>query len=297
VSLLEILVVLLLLSVIGGAIGTTLSKQQRYYRQAAERLSSRESVRDAMEVLSTDIRGMSVADTVRLRADSAIEFFANIGSSVVCQINGNEVGLAPAHSLANSLSAFLIAPDTGDLAVFYAHPGGDGEEWEPHRIVSFVPSPLASSCPPASRMSQQSEIGAGGTGFVVTIATSSGGAVKAGAPVRFVRRVRYSLYRASDGNWYLGYRRCNAVGSACGGIQPVSGAYRPYSLDPLVSGLLFEYFDAAGQRLGSTASALSLARVDITARSEGGQQPLVGQGPKKISDSATVSIAIRNGPR
>lgn len=286
-----------LAGLVGSVIAITLIRQQRFYRGAAELHYVRENVRDAMEVLSTDIRGMSVADTVRLRADSAIEFFANIGSSVVCQIKGNELGLPSAHSSANSLSGFLVTPDTGDLAVVYGSSESEGAEWERHGVLGFVSRPLAASCPTSTGMSRQSEIDAAGTGFVVTIAPPPRPGIKAGSPVWFLRRVRYSLYRASDGNWYLGYRRCNAVGvSGCDAIQPVSGAYRAYSSNPLTSGLIFEYFDASGQKLEPTASSLSLARVDITARSESPQQHWAGQQPK-ISDSATVSIAIRNGAR
>jgi len=40
--------------------------------------------------IPTDIRGLSSADTVRLMADSAIELFASIGSSVVCQTVGRQ---------------------------------------------------------------------------------------------------------------------------------------------------------------------------------------------------------------
>ena len=298
VSLLEIMVVLLLLGVIGGAIGTTLTRQQGFYRGTAERLWSRESVRDAMEVLSADIRGMSVADTVRLRADSAIEFFATIGSSVVCQTVGNDVGLASHHSSGNSLSAFHVVPDTGDLAVFYMQSASGAMDWEQHRISGFTSRSLASSCPQSSGLSSQSEFDAAARGFVVTLASPFRGVVRAGAPIRFLRRARYSLYRASDGDWYLGYRRCNAIGaSSCGLIQPVSGSYRAYSPDPRTSGLLFEYFDATGQRLAALDSPLGLARVDITARSDGTAQTTPGARGNAISDSATLSVAIRNGGR
>lgn len=298
VSLPEVVVVMVLAGLVGSLIALTLMRQQRFFGRATELHSVRENVRDAIEVLSTDIRGMSVADTVRLRADSAIEFFATIGTSVVCQISGSEVGLPAANPSRNSLSAFLVEPDTGDLAVFYGRSKSGGEEWEQHRIVDFVTRALASSCPAASRMSEQSEVDAAGTGFVVTIGTPLRGEVKAGSPVRFVRRARYSLYRASDSDWYLGYRRCTAIGaSACGVIQPVSGGYRAYTSDRLATGLLFEYFDANGQRLPPDASPLALARVDITARSESGQQASVSDAAHKISDSATVSVAIRSPVR
>jgi type II secretory pathway pseudopilin PulG len=291
-SLVELVAVIALAGLVGGTIVTTITRQQRFYRNAAETLYARESVRDAIAVLSTDIRLASVADTIRPLADSAIEFFATIGASVVCQTVGNEVGLAPAHAAGNSLSGFLIEPDTGDLVLFRTDSAGAGEHWERYRISSFTSRSLASSCTAASRFSRNSDFAAGVTGFVVTLTTALRGDVKPGAPVRFIRRARYGLYHASDGGWYLGYRRCNAVGpSACGVVQPVSGPYRGYSPDPAATGLLFEYFDVLGRRLDAAASPLALARVDVTARTESLSS---GSRSEKISDSAKTSVAIRN---
>jgi hypothetical protein len=292
-------VVIALAGLVGGTIVGTINRQQRFYRGASELLYVRESVRDAMEVLSTDIRRTSVADTVRLAADSAIEFFATIGASVVCQIVGNDVGLPAAHSSGNSLSAFRDQPDTGDLALFHIQRAGGNERWEQHRISGFTPQSLGSSCPPSSRFSQQSDLDVGAKGFVVTLTTPLGGDVKPGSVVRFIRRARYSLYRASGGDWYLGYRRCNAIGaSVCGAVQPISGSYRAHSRDSRVTGLLFEYFDGAGQVLDLSAVPLALARVDVTARSESENQ-LPGGSPiaPRIADSATISIAVRRPPQ
>ncbi|HEX9218918.1 MAG TPA: hypothetical protein VF858_00385, partial [Gemmatimonadaceae bacterium] len=116
-----------------------------------------------------------------------------------------------------------------------------------------------------------------------------------GVPIRFVRRGRYSLYRASDGDWYLGYRRCNALGpSVCGAIQPLSGPYRGYSSNRDATGLLFEYFDSQGERLSAGSPGLELARVDITARAQSRHQVLVEQRAVIPADSGAVSIAIRN---
>jgi type II secretory pathway pseudopilin PulG len=295
-SLAELLVVIALAGLVGGAVVTTITRQQRFFRGASELLHVREGVRDAMEVLSTDLRGTSVADTIRLAADSAIEFFATIGASVVCQIAGSSIGLPVAHSSGNSLSAFLTEPDTGDLVLFHLDSAGANERWERHRISGFGQRSLASSCPPDSRLSEQSDLDAGAKGFVVALITPLSGDVKPGAVARFIRRARYSLYRASDGDWYLGYRRCNAIGPpACGVVQPVSGPYRAYNRDPRATGLLFEYFDAAGCALDAAAAPLALARVDITARSESNHQ-LPDRAPfaRRIADSATVSVAIGN---
>jgi prepilin-type N-terminal cleavage/methylation domain-containing protein len=297
-SLAELVVALAIAGVVSIVIIGTLTRQQRFYRGAEQLRDVRESVRDAMEVLSTDIRGMSVGDTIRLRADSALEFFASIGSSVVCQSAGNEVGFPSQHSTGNSLTALQAMPDSGDLAVFYTHLINGAPDWEQHRISGFASRSLPSSCPQSSGLSTQSEIDAGRTGFLVTLADPLRGEIKAGAPVRFLRRARYSLYRAGDGDWYLGYRRCNALGpSSCGAIQPVSGSYRAYSGEPRASGLLFEYFDATGRRLSASDSPLALARVDITARSEVAAQTTSSIGRKTVADSATLSVAIRNGVR
>lgn len=298
VSLAELVVVVALAGLVGGAVAVTINRQQLFYRGASELHYAREGVRDAMEVMSTDIRAMSVSDTIGLRADSAIEFFAGIGSSVVCQSVGNEIGLPARHSKANSLSAYLVEPDTGDIAAFYTRSAEGGEEWERHRIAGFSSRSLASSCPPSSGFSAQPDLDAAMTGFVLTLGDPLPDGIKAGVPVRFLRRARYSLYRASDGHWYLGYRRCNPVGaSACGPIQPLSGPYRAYSPDAQATGLDFEYFDAHGQPLGSSDSPIMLARVDITARSEGLQRMATSGQAGGTSESATISVAVRNRAR
>ena len=57
---------------------------------------------------------------------------------------------------------------------------------------------------------------------------------------------------------------------------------------------MFEYFDAFGHALDVAAAPVSLARVDVTARSESGYLlPAGGPFARTIADSATVSVAIR----
>ena len=261
-TLIELAVVLVILGVVGSAIGLTLLRQQRFYRGATELLYAREGVRDAIELLSTDIRGMATTDTVRLLADSAIEMFASIGSSVVCQISGADIGLPrAAPSPGNTLTAFVTQPDTGDLALFYRDSVEAGSQWERHRIAGFSSRSLAATCPVSTGFTQKPRTQPGQRGSSLRSHHSFDERRQArGAPVRFIRRARYSLYHASDGGWYLGYRRCNAIGpSACGVVQPVSGPYRGYSPDPAATGLLFEYFDRAwGRRLCPGAPPLPL---------------------------------------
>jgi prepilin-type N-terminal cleavage/methylation domain-containing protein len=295
-TLIELTVVLVILGVVGGAIGLTLMRQQRFYRGTTELLYAREGVRDALELLSTDIRGMAAADTARLLADSAIELFVSIGSSVVCQVAGAEVGLpGAAPPPGNTLTAFAAQPDTGDLALFYRDSIEAGSQWERHRIVGFASRSLAATCPVSTGLARAEDLSPGQTGFLVTLSTPASSHVVRGAPVRFIRRGRYSLYRAGDGDSYLGYRRCNAIGpSACGSIQPLSGPYHAYSRNPGATGLLFEYFDVLGAPLTAGASPLTVARVDITARAESRQRLMIEGRAWTPSDSATLAIGVRN---
>jgi type II secretory pathway pseudopilin PulG len=293
--LIELTVVLAIVGILGSAIGMTLIRQQRFYRSASELLYARASVRDAIELLATDVRGTALADTVRVLADSAIEMFVNIGVSVVCEReDAFEIGLPAAVSpRGNTLTSLLTPPDTGDLALFYRDSVEGGSHWERHRISGFTRSSGA-SCPVASPF-RPSEEATSGKGFVVTLSSPLSGHVTLGAPVRFIRRGRYSLYRAGDAEWYLGYRRCNAVGeSVCGAIQPSSGPYRGYSTDAQSTGLRFEYFDAAGSRLEANGSALKLARVVVTARTESRHRLMIEGRVRTPSDSGTLSIAVRN---
>jgi len=295
-TLIELAVVLVILGVVGSAIGLTLLRQQRFYRGAAELLYAREGVRDAIELLSTDIRGMSTADTAGLLADSAVELFASIGSSVVCQVAGTEIGLPSAVPFpGNTLTAFVTQPDTGDIVLFYRDSVEGGSQWERHRIAGFTARSLAASCPASTGFTPPQDADAGTNGFLITLSTPLSSHFGRGAPVRFIRRGRYSLYHSTDGEWYLGYRRCNAVGSSvCGAIQPLSGPYRAYSSNPGSTGLLFEFFDELGGRLGAGSSPLTLARIDITARAESRHRLTVEGRTVMPADSATVSVAVRN---
>jgi prepilin-type N-terminal cleavage/methylation domain-containing protein len=287
-GLIELIAVIAILGLVAGMVGSTIVSQQQFHRRAAAVLGARQGVRDAMEVLSTDIRGASLEDTVRVMADSALELFAGIGVSVACgSLSGNSITLAAESPTANTLTSFLLNPDTGDIALIYRRDSVDGDpgRWERHRIAAVT-----------TRLGDRDCLtgGAAREGFVLTVQSPIERAVEPGTPVRFARRGRFSLYRSSDGKWYLGYRRCNAIGvSACGAIQPISGPYRRYDADKARTGFLFEYYDSSDALLTSTASPLAIARVDISARAES-DGPRHGSSDGALPEFASASIAIRN---
>ena len=293
-SLLEITVVLAIVGILGSTVGLLLMRQQRFYRGTSELIATRQSVRDAIDVLTTDIRGMSVADTARLLADSAMEFFSTVGSSVVCgRVAPSEIALPPTSQLGSAVTSFATQPDTGDLVVFYGDSVPARSRWYKYRIVAFNRQAASTTCPVSSGFTSDADVAGGAQAYAVFLDAPLTPAVRPGSPVRFIRRGRYSLYRASDGEWYLGYRRCNAIGpSACGSVQPLSGPYQSYSPDARQSGLVFGYFDRDGA--DSRSAPLSLARVDVRARAASRQSLLV-EGRRWVpGDSALASVAVRN---
>lgn len=291
-SLIEIGVVIGLAAIVCGAISTTLTSQQRWYRLTSESLDVRRSVRDAGVILTEEIRVANARDTIRLMADSALEFFSALGTSIACgTVNSFDVALAPTNASALAFTSWLAVPDTGDLALIYrAAPGAPGV-WERFRIRVVSTRAAAAVCPVSGGFTGT---GSSSSSYVLTLSPSPS-PVSSGAPLRFIRRGRYSLYKSSDGKSYLGYRRCNAIGiSSCGTIQPLSGYYRAYSSDPERTGILFRYLDGAGTQLTPGSDPLRVARIEVVARALSPTSIAIGGSQKTAGDSAIVSAALRN---
>jgi hypothetical protein len=272
---------------------STLARQQRFHASAAEILDARAQMRDATGILTADIRAAAVDLGVPAMRDSAIELFTVIASSIVCTTASSQsFGLPPvAPDPGVSLTSMLAMPDTGDLALLYT------TGWETHRITSFSTRSMSTACPATTPYAGPADAVSGNPAYAVAIASPVIGSLNSGAPIVFVRRARYSLYRSSDSRWYLGYRRCSPLAaSSCGAVQPVSGPYDPYQGG--APGLLFRYFDGAGLELGPSSDGRSLARVDVTLRGRSARKAgLSGDAGSAWQDSVVVSIAMRNRSR
>lgn len=300
-TLIELLLATALAGAVAALIGSTLVRQQRFHISAAEMLEVRGHLRDAAGVLAADIRGAAVSHHgLPVMTDSAIEMFTTIATSVACDAPaGTSIGMPP-KTLAsgNTLTSILLQPDSGDLAIIYGIPGGEADSgrWETVPVSTFSSRSLAAACPASTGFASVSDEAAGATGFTATFASAPSTAVRKGAPVHFLRRARWSLYRSSDNRWYLGYRRCNAVGPpVCSAIQPVSGPYRSYSESGAASGLSFRYYDASGTEVRDGASSTAVARVDIVLRGETGRAvALAGDARAAYRDSVVVTVSPRN---
>jgi prepilin-type N-terminal cleavage/methylation domain-containing protein len=274
-TLLELIVATVIAGIVAASLLMTFRRQERFYGSATEMMGVRSQLRDAADVLITDIRGATVSRYgFPLMTDTAVEMFASIGTSVVCSPPSGRTLYLSKSAL---LTSFLASPDTGDIALLFA----DSTRWIESRITSFAVRSLAPTC-----------------GYTVTLPIAVDSAIHQGSPIHFVRRGRYSIYRSSDGEWYLGYRRCNALGqSVCATIQPVSGPYLPYSKNG-ASGLGFRYFDQNGAELVDAAMSSRVARVDVVVRGET-RRPiaLAGDAVRRYRDSVVISISPRNRVR
>lgn len=163
--------------------------------------------------------------------DTALEFRAAIATSVVCDTGNGAAVLAPVRD-APRLTSVLARPAVGDTAWVLAHDGAS-ESWGANRLTGVADTlgtctleggyPFGTSTSPA---------------LALRIADPL---PPPGAVVRITRPWRYSVYRASDGAWYLGAKEWNPALGRFNTIQPVGG---PIASGP--SGLRFSYRDSAG---------------------------------------------------
>jgi len=299
-SLVELIVAIAASAVLGAGVVGILVRQQKFFRAATEMLGVRAQVRDGIDILVSDIRSAAVGSFgIPLMTDSAIELYSVTGTSVICRTPVGPVVSLPPSLLAsgNTLTSFVARPDDGDLAMIYATDSADAGRWETFRIASFTGESVSSACPPTGGFTSTGDLAANGSAFQLTIREAPSGDVGKGSPVRFVRRARYSLYRSGDGKWYLGYRRCDPGGeSGCDAVQPVSGPYMPYVAGAgAPSGIGFRYYDAQGLELSGGSSGSSVARIDITVRSQSASAlKLAGDAVTRYKDSAVVSVSPRN---
>jgi prepilin-type N-terminal cleavage/methylation domain-containing protein len=304
-TLIELIVATALAAIVGATLMITLRRQERFYSSATEMMQLRSQLRDAADVLVADIRGAAVSRYgLLLMTDTALELFTTLGTSVLCATpSGRTLFLPPATlSSGAGLTSLLASPDTGDLALVLSLPGGktDSARWTESRISAFASRSLSNSCPATTGFTSALDAAAGRTGYALTLSAALPPEVRKGAPIRFVRRARYSLYRSSDGAWYLGYRRCNAIGkSVCATIQPVSGPYLAYSRGGTnSSGLAFRYFDTNGNELFDAALSPALAKIDVVLRGETSRAvSLAGDARQRYRDSSVVTVSPRNRVR
>lgn len=285
----ELLLVIVLIGIVGGAILRTVVRQQRYYNGVNEILATRSAVRDLANILPVDLRGISTpGGDITAITDSSIDFRIPTGSAVVCAINATRTQIVvPRTNLASrsGITAWLTAPVINDQIFVYqgATPGGS-DSWTAATITA---APVTLTCTAGTGLTAAGAETASGIAWTVNPALPATTTI--GAVVRVVRRAHYSLYRSTDGQWYLGYYECPA--GVCGATETVAGPFLPYAAST-ASGIRFTYYDSLGV---VTTNPAQVARIDVAARART-RVPVAVAGNSSAfrEESLTVTVALRN---
>ena len=290
----ETLVVLVLLAIVGGSLMNVMGKQQRFYAGTGDLIELRTQLRQAEAVLGNDLRGISsvgstAGSDIVTMTDSSIEFNYTIGASVVCKAPSSATIIIPttgALTNGNTLTSWISKPANGDTAYIFdegvSTTLSSDDSWKPYTIVSL----------PMSSGSCDGGFNAPSAG-TLTLATPVSTTILNGAPIRFVRRAHYSLYKStSDTLWYLGY--CTPSCSSLNPINPIAGPFQAYQASTASdsSGIRFTYYDSTG---AVTAVPTQVARINIVLRGETKKYlNVTGMARGVYHDSLSMNIALRN---
>ena len=310
-TLVELLITIVLLGLVMGTLMTVILRQQRFYHAASEIIDTRSQVRQAADLLPTDLRGASTATgtvagvvVADLYADGmnphSLSYRSSFGSAVSCVINaGRTQIIMPPLALASgtTLTSWLHAPVAGDSVFVFDDEGtmGGPGVWVPREIAAVTL--LTDGCPASTGFTDVAD--AGKDAWMLTLTAALPATVPTGNgvgnPVRFFQPVTYELYQETDERWYLGYGDCRVGRSpVCTDLEPVSGPYLPPSDDPAVSGVTFEYLDGAG---APAFLPQDVATIRMTFRGETRSTvnvPGTTTTDGHYRDAMTVMVAVRN---
>jgi hypothetical protein len=292
---------MVLLGVVVGGLIRVIAGQQRFYRSAGDLMDNRSQIRQAVTLLPADLRGMSGGGGDFLNAtDISVDLMATIASSAVCGATANTFTVPPLNlASGQTISAGRTLPAVNDIMMVYDEgltSGRADDVWQRYTITAATPTVGACNAPFVGVLDAVKN------SYVYTINPNVSATIPQGAPVRFLRMVRYELYRAGDNKWYLGYTEC--PNAACGNLQPVSGPYLDYvNGNNPNNGVQFRFFNANDVELtpgqlqggGNQPNRNWIARVQITVRGETANavaMPGLPAAPKR--DTLVVQVGVRN---
>lgn len=286
-SLVELMVILALSSIVIGGLTSVLVRQQRFYRGTADLIETRSQIRQAAGIIPSDLRGVStIGGDILQVSDTSMIFWATIGQAVACVAvpGAQEISIPPlVLANKNTLASFSMTPGRGDTVYVY-HDGlteaASDDDW----VAYGITGPPTTSTLPCGDLTGSADLVTARYSFPLD--KPLGPNLSVGTPLRFVRRTRYTLFKAQDSAWYLGYCSPDCAGDP----QPIAGPFLPGA--GANSGVSFSYQDAAG---AATTVPASIVQVSIVVR--GKTQGIVDMGgysKTQVGDSLRFSVAIRN---
>lgn len=289
-TLVELLLVVVLLGIIAGGMMGVIVKQQRFYTGSVGVMETHASVREGIGILQNDLHAISPASgDIYAMTPTSIEFRLTTGASVVCTIAPGRILITiPPTNLANrnGLTSWSTPPQMGDSIFVYDTSHAGPTRWQRLQLASAVQG--GATCPqaPTGFTSNATE---SVSGYTLALSDTLRQSIIVGDAIRGFRHVKYELYQASDGNWYLGYYECGLNG--CGQPLPVSGPYLPASGNG-TDGIDFAYYDSTG---AVTNVPANVRRIDITMRAKSSHiVNTPGRTQGYYTDSLQASVAVRN---
>ena len=307
-TLIELIIAMTMFALIGGILISVLLRQQRFQRAVADVADTRGRMRDIATIIPTDLRGASsVGGDLLAIGLTALQFRAAVGTSVLCRYAAANVIELPPKVLAsgNVLTSWINPPRPGDVLYIYndgAAAGNADDSWAPFTITDTSSAVNSAWCPATGGSLLTQAADDGQRKFRLTLSSAPDPTrVRIGAPIRIAREVRYSLYSASDANWYVGFETCTpsgvaGVAGACANREVLAGPVRAASTDTLTSGLYFVYYRQDGTAVTSVAQAAQIAHIGIGLRTT----PLSLKDAMKLGgtmvgrDSLRLTVGIRN---
>lgn len=255
-SVLELMVAVSIGAVVIGLGAMMGFRHQRFHRDIVIAVERSEQLDQLVALMPISLRSIVAGEgdiAAGAARDTSLEFRATTASAVICDSDSGTIVLAPTGA-SPTLAAILSRPEPGDTA-WFLDTSTAIERWTPRAIVSV--SDAAVICTIGSARPHGDALR---PTMILRVASPPPPAARV---VRVTRPWRYSLYRASDGGWYLGAKEWNTARARFNSIQPVAG--------PVVSaaagGLRFSYLDSAGAPLAAgTDQTTSIAAIEIAFR-------------------------------
>ena len=291
-SIIEVVIAMVVGAVVLSLVTTISVRQQRLFTDVTDGVALSGQLREAATILPIDLRGVSVASRdIREARDTSIELRATIASAVVCDTITNGLVFSPVDAGASAYASYLTTIDVGDTA-WVLTPTDSVDDWQPFRIETVgtsAPKQCAATGPRLSdsvRALPRVSIG------LSTPPSSLNAAI--GTAVRVTRPLRYSLYRASDGAWYIGEKDWNTSTARFNTIQPVSGPFLPAAS----GGLTFTYLDTAGTPIPiPVTDPLAIAAIRVSLRGQTRNVSRVlgsAASTGKRADTTAVTVLLHN---
>jgi len=267
-TIIEMLVGMVVGMILMAGVVQLISVQGRGYRKQREVIDIRETTREAVALLSWDLRQ------------------SRMGNGPLASVGANSISLRSPRGMGTICakhptlaryglwkSGGIIAATVDDSALVYQFAR---DKWQPVRITGV-------GTPAAMGVTACAWPGARPPDVVVEFAVASKADtafIKVGSPFRNFRRVQYAEFQQNS-RWWLG-RKFGAAPS----YELLTGPL----IAPASGGLAFAYYDSLG---AVTADPTAVRLVAFTLRTESYKQTYIGNGFNFQRDSLTTKVVLR----